>query len=270
MNAARGWLSSIRRARKAVNLATAGWLTGRCLLCGDPCAQEALCPPCLAGLPGLGPACPRCALPLEAPASPCGACLQRAPPWTAARAALRYEFPVDSLVRKLKYQRQLAAGRALAMAMIRPSATWPGPSRPGAGPTPQLTPSPPPWLVPVPLHWNREAWRGFNQARELCVHLARVTQWPLRDRWLRRVQRTPPQAGMPSGQRKLNLVGAFRWCGPPLSGHRIVLVDDVLTTGATAAACCSALGDADAVELWVAARAVAEPASYSASRAHRS
>lgn len=221
------------------------WLPGRCLLCGDPSDRAALCPHCLCDLPFLGPGCRICALPGPAGDAPCGACQLRRPPWRSATAALRYGFPSDTLVRTLKYRRRLAAGAALSQAMA-----WAGP------PPPALASPVTPWLVPVPLHWTRELVRGFNQAVELSLQLSRATGWPVLPRALRRVRRTRAQAGLGRWRRRRNLAGAFRWRGPDLAGQAVVLVDDVLTTGATAEACCRALKGAASVDLWVAARAL--------------
>lgn len=218
-------------------------LPGRCLLCAGPSCREALCPDCLIGLPWPDISCPRCALPAADEDHPCGACLLNPPAWHAARAGLHYDFPVDTLVRQLKYNRQLAAGRALAQAMLARSP-----------PTIAAANAQAPWLIPVPLHWRRETWRGFNQAREIANHLGRHTGWPVLGKQLRRRRPTSAQAGMNAAERRKNLTGAFVWNGPPLAGREIILVDDVLTTGATAAACCRALAGAKRIHLWVAAR----------------
>lgn len=236
-------------------------LPARCVLCGDQAGADALCDPCAGDLPWLGTACPRCALPGADPGTPCGACQARPPPWTRATAALRYDFPVDRLVQRLKFRRDLAAGAALGQAMARhpprlvPEGEGRGddvtdhPRRHRGGPWPRL--------VPVPLHRFREAHRGFNQAMELTLHLSRRTGWPIENRGLHRIRSTAAQAGLDREARRRNLDGAFHWGGRDPAPRYAVLVDDVMTTGATVAACARALrrGGAVQVTLWVAARA---------------
>ena len=234
-----------RSGRRWLQIAVDAVLPARCVLCGGPACNQALCPPCLAGLPTIFPACLVCALPLlhrsrECP-KVCGACQRQPRPWSAATATLRYDFPSDRLVRALKFRGDLAAGAALAQAML-------------AGPRPSGLVTPP-WIVPVPLHRWRERRRGFNQAMELARPLARATGWRLVD-GLRRIRRTPAQTRLHAGQRRRNLRGAFRWRGPALAKQPLLLVDDVLTTGATLEACARAVGDAASVSVWVATRAL--------------
>lgn len=222
-----------------------GLLPSRCLLCGGPARGAALCAPCLAGLPVVFPTCSGCALPLATggpDAATCGACQHRPRPWAGATATLRYDFPANRLVRALKFRGDLAAGAALAQAMI-------------AGPRPETPPGVQPWIVPVPLHGLRERLRGFNQAMELAQPLARETGWPLVD-GLRRVRRTAPQSRLDAPQRRRNLQGAMRWKGPSPRGRHLVLVDDVMTTGATLEACARALAGSRSVSVWVATRAL--------------
>lgn len=228
--------------------------TGQCLLCHEACGPKALCAPCLRGLPPILAACPVCALPRGARGQACDLCRATPPRWRRTVAPLRYEYPVDRLIQRFKYQGELAAGAALTAAMLL-----------GPRPSPPVRDGASPWLVPVPLHWTREWHRGFNQARELARDLSRSTGWPLADD-LVRTRRTRSQARLAGEARRSNLRGAFRWRGPPLDGRRVVLVDDVLTTGATAEACAMALQDtkAKSVDLWVAARAL--PQSIGPSR----
>ena len=221
-------------------------LPGRCMLCGFSCPRDNLCAGCLDDMPFNENACEGCGL--ECPGltgGRCGPCLVRAPAWDRVIAGLRYQFPVDVLVHKLKYQRNLAAGRALSRATCETL-------DPGLRSTPLL-------LVPVPLHWSRELSRGYNQAYEIARHFSRWTDCPLLEGRLCRLRRTVTQTGLDAASRRRNLRGAFRWRGPSLAGARVALVDDVMTTGATAAACSTTLRGAGAgrIEVWVAARAAA-------------
>lgn len=111
-------------------------------------------------------------------------------------------------------------------------------------------------LVPVPLHPRRWRQRGFNQARELAVAVSRIHRLDLIDGQCWRTTDTPPLWDHPAAERRRILSGAFQ-AGPAVTGRRIALIDDVLTTGATAAAVTAALGQAGAsrVEVWTVARA---------------
>jgi ComF family protein len=104
-------------------------------------------------------------------------------------------------------------------------------------------------IVPMPLHWRRRWKRGFNQSDLLAREIARRWQVPIR-RLARRKKATAPQAGLTSAQRRLNVRGAFEVKrGHRLDGMRLLLVDDVLTTGATASACARALKRAGAARV---------------------
>jgi ComF family protein len=98
-------------------------------------------------------------------------------------------------------------------------------------------------IVPVPLYWRRRLQRGFNQSELLARRIARSTGVPV-VRALRRVQATPTQAGLSNSARRSNVAGAFR--SRSLTGQRILLIDDVMTTGSTATACAMALKRAGA------------------------
>jgi len=105
----------------------------------------------------------------------------------------------------------------------------------------------------VPLHRSRQRQRGFNQAEDLL----RLLAWPLAEGRLERVRKTDTQVGMNVGERRSNVAGAFRYSGPSLRGLEVALVDDVVTTGATANECARVLRDygARSVRIYAFARA---------------
>ncbi len=186
-----------------------------CFLCAAASGDSLLCPACAASLPRLtAERCPLCALP--APGSnTCGACLKQAPHFDATQAVFRYEFPLDRLIQSLKYSHRLASadflGRALAQSRV--------PFRPDL-------------ILPVPLAPARLAERGFNQALELARPLARLLGVPLETSRVHRRRDTAPQASLPWKERKQNIRHAFE-CELDLSGKSVLVVDDVMTTGAT-------------------------------------
>lgn len=146
----------------------------------------------------------------------CGECQRRPPPYDTTFAPFAYEFPVDAAIKSLKFRRQLYLVPALATLVL-------------------------PWLdrrvscydalVPVPLHRLRHAARGFNQAGELAAWLGRRTGLRVAD-GVRRRLRTRPQSTLAAAERRRNVRGAFELVGP-LPGARVLLVDDVITTGET-------------------------------------
>ncbi len=212
----------------------------RCLLCTEPGADGLdLCPACRTSLPELHNACRCCALPLPAPGV-CGACLQRPPPLQQVHAAFLYAPPLDRLLPRYKFHGDLAAGRLMAQLIARAFA---GCERPQA-------------LVPVPLHRSRLRRRGYDQALELARPLAATLGLPLRADLLRRVRATAAQSELDAAARRRNLRDAFRASDIAMPAH-VVLVDDVMTTGATLHAAARALRRAgvERVDAWVCARA---------------
>lgn len=217
------------------------WLFAlHCMVCGEA-GQDGrdLCHFCHADLPWQGPACLRCALPLPSPGT-CGACLQHPPPLTETHAVFDYAFPLDRLLPRLKFHRDFASGRVLVQAMWDHCRHL---SRPDA-------------LLPLPLHRERLRRRGYDQALELARPLARALDLPLADGLLTRSKSTIAQSRLDAGARKRNLRGAFQLvAGAPLPAH-IVLVDDVMTTGATLHSAARVLLAAGVrrVDAWVCAR----------------
>lgn len=211
----------------------------RCLLCREE-GEEGLdlCGACRRVLPANFNACVRCALPLPVPAV-CGHCLRRPPPLQSAHAAFLYVPPLDQLLPRYKFHHDLAAGRLLAQLMAHAFA---GLERPQA-------------LVPVPLHRGRLRERGYDQALELARPIASTLRLPLRTDLLRRVQATSAQSRLDAAARRRNLHGAFRVADRYVPSH-VVLVDDVMTTGATLHAAAAALRRAGMarVDAWVCAR----------------
>ena len=218
-------------------------LPRHCVLCGLFAGRENLCPPCSAELPNHPSACVLCGLPLPAqPDKVCGACLKKPPPWDGTVAGLKYEFPVDQLVCRFKYKRNLACGQALGGALLQAIHNR-------GGPLPQA-------IVPVPLHRSRLFTRTFNQAHLLAQQLSRHLEIPVEHALLRRTRRTRAQSGLDSSQRRKNVRGAFD-CRRHNLKH-VAIVDDVMTTGRTLEECTRLLkqAGAESVTTWVAARAL--------------
>jgi ComF family protein len=215
-------------------------LTQDCLLCAAASASDILCDACAADLPRLPqPSCPRCALP-TAHGEICGRCLAKPPHYDATLAAYRYDFPLDKLVQSFKYGHRLALGayfgRQLAALAGKVVADV---------------------IVPLPLHPARLRERGFNQALELAYPLGRARQLPIATTTCRRTRNTPAQAALAWRERSRNIRGAFH-CSADFTGQRVLLLDDVMTTGASLDECARTLKlhGAAAVSVLVVARAL--------------
>jgi ComF family protein len=232
-------------AARAVDGRLRRWLgtawPSRCLACGEPGADgRDLCRACAATLPWNRSACAACALPLPMPAPACGTCLGRRRALASITAACVYARPLDRLLPRFKFHGDLAAGRLLSQLMLAD----------GRVPPPSAV------LLPVPLHAARLRSRGYDQALELARPLARALALDLRVDVLRRRHATAAQSELDAAQRRRNVRGAFAVrADRPLPVH-VVLVDDVMTTGATVQAAALALRRAGVarVDAWVCAR----------------
>ena len=222
---------------------------GNCLACAEKGSNgRDLCARCVATLPWQQRACLRCAVPLAAVAPVndaattmiCNACVMEPPPLIEVHAACVYDSPLDRLAPRFKFHGDLAAGRVLSGLMIEAFASLP---RPDA-------------IVPIPLHRARLRERGFDQALELARPLANALGIPLLDSVLVRDVATHPQSRLDAADRRYNVEDAFDVrSGSDLPAH-VVLVDDVMTTGATLHSAAQSLYRAGAVRVdaWVAAR----------------
>ncbi len=196
-------------------------LPNACVFCGTsrPLGGVPICAACYADLPFVGTACHRCASPVaaELPAGVCCAsCQLNPPPFEAGVAALRYEFPIDAAIKAMKFRRKLfyvpAFAHTLTVSMQELPAGIDG-------------------LLPVPLHWRRQALRGFNQAVELCRPLHKQTGIALVNNVVR-CRATLYQSGLAARSRRHNLQSAFSVRGRVRARH-VLIVDDVITTGET-------------------------------------
>ena len=213
-----------------------------CPVCASALAEgrrDPLCGPCWSAIPRIvPPCCARCGAGLAATVTPasgvlevCGRCRGEPPAWDWARAGAAYEGPVRQAIHALKFERRAALARPLAALVLEP---W-GTELAGRVDA----------LVPVPLARARERERGFNQATLLAEHLAAALGVPVRPRWLTRVRATQSQSELGAAERWANVRGAFQ-ARAGVAGRDVVVVDDVITTGATAAECARALRAAGA------------------------
>jgi len=207
-------------------------LPNACVFCGVQrgTRQAPICAGCHADLPWIDNACARCANPVATPLPDgvdCAACQMTPPPFTAAIAPLEYAFPIDAAIKALKFKRKLfytpAFAHILGSAMRQLPADIDG-------------------LLPVPLHWRRQAMRGFNQAAELSRPLHKITGLRLIKN-VRRRRATPYQSGLTAAHRQRNLEAAFSVHGALMSRH-VLIVDDVITTGETCRQLAKVLFDA--------------------------
>lgn len=188
--------------------------------------------------------CRRCGLPTALPQALCGRCLQKPPPWDALLAVAPYGPPVSLLINQFKFQRRFELAPTLARLLLL---RWLAQRRWLALERPDL-------LLPVPLHWWRHWRRGFNQSSLLAASLAHWLGVAWDGTLLQRVQATVPQQQLPALARRRNLRRAFALAPgteAQLAGRRVVLIDDVVTTGSTVAALSQLLRRAGVAEIHI-------------------
>ena len=226
----------------------------QCLVCDatlSPPVEAVVCDPCLVELPWNRNACAVCAAPLASPPPHeqadgrlrcCPLCELRAPNFSRVVAPLRYQPPVPLLVHALKFRQHLPCGDWLAQTLIE-ALREDGLTGASA-------------VIGVPMHPSRARQRGFNHAARLAQAVARDLGLLDFTGDLARVRATPAQSRLGAAARAHNLRKAFAWRGTGRAPRHVAIVDDVMTTGATASALTAALIEAgsEEVEIWCCAR----------------
>ncbi len=222
-------------------------LPPRCAACRAPSLPaDPFCEPCAATLVECPPGCAVCGLPVDfhsevlaLKARRCPRCAGHPPAFARAHAPWLFGGALAEGIHRLKYGRAYGVARPLGRLLASTGA-----------PMADL-------IAPIPLHKKRLRERGFDQALLLARTLSSAWKLPLEPRLLRRIRETRPQVGLDTRAREANVRGAFL-SAKHAQGKRVLLVDDVLTTGATAAACARALKEAGArrVEVLALARAI--------------
>ena len=239
------WRAMVHGAAAGRRILLDAVLPPRCLACGAAVDRTGtVCPHCWQGLTFLGPPlCSRCGLPFEVPAEAetvCGACIRRPPVFGKARAALAYDDASRRLLLAFKHGDAIHAADAYGAWLFRASAELVADAD---------------LIAPVPLHRWRLLRRRYNQAALLARRLAAFGGAELCVDLLRRQRQTPSQGRLGLDARRRNVRGAFVVSpgrAARVRGRRIVLVDDVYTTGATVDECARTLLKAGAVSVDVA------------------
>jgi ComF family protein len=230
--------------RLAWSSSLAARVPGPCEICRRWDAG-ALCRDCIARYAAPAPRCARCGLRLGRPAAACGGCLADPPPYEHTLVAIDYTFPWDRLIAAFKFHGRVELAGAFASRIVAAALAT-------SMPAPQL-------VLPVPLSPQRLAARGYNQAWELARRVAAAVAAPADAQLLLRVTDTAQQTELGRAARLHNLRSAFmvdaRRRGS-LQGLRVALIDDVITTGATARQAAAVLlrAGATAVDAWALAR----------------
>lgn len=214
-------------------------LPPQCLNCGEPVAAPGtLCPECWPQLQFLAPPhCAACGFPFEFAyddESLCLACIRTSPTFDRARSVMRYDDVSRNMILRFKHADQTEGAPAYGRWLARAGA--------------ELT-ADADVIVPIPLHWTRLFARRYNQSALLALALGRLTRRKVAPDLLVRRRRTPSQGGLSATARDRNVRGAFAIAngrGPEVSDRRVLLVDDVFTTGATVGECARVLRRAGA------------------------
>jgi len=195
----------------------AHWLLPQsCFLCGD-ISHQTLCQACLSNLPYQLMSCYRCAGALSSIGGPCDHCLKHPVVFDNAKTVFAYQYPIDKLIQAAKYHQNLAVLKLLGQLMAQSISIKTKPDV----------------LIPVPLHPKSLNERGYNQALELAKIIAHYHQIPLDYNACQCVKKKRKQSTLSDEERRRNVKGIFQVKQIKSHWQHIVLVDDVMTTGAT-------------------------------------
>lgn len=231
--------------RKALAASVDLLLPPICLLCGElqPAGHchQALCRACtIAILPMPVAYCRLCAQPFPDATSKhhCAACLKRPPLFTKVHTAGLYQGSIKSAIQQLKYRNQICLAKPLGLLL-------------GKALIAAEDPFVPDQIVPVPLHLGRLRQRGYNQALEIARPIAAGMGLRCNTTMLQRIRNTPHQQGLSATERRSNLRNAFS-LKQGCTARKVLLIDDVMTTGETVHECCRTLMTGDTEEIQVA------------------
>ncbi len=237
-------------------------LPAQCLLCGlknEPCDKtrvhhlknsidtELICDICSDSMIKERACCQHCSLSLPKSQAFCGDCLKQPHYFSSIHAIGDYHSPFSSLIKKFKYSQNLLEGELLGILLVRSILFNFSDNKIGDVD----------YLLPVPLHLDKLRKRGFNQAMLIAQVVSKALTIPILDNTVIRNKKTIPQEGLFLNERKKNLQGAFSVNNiQTLKEKHIVIIDDVVTTGATVNSLCKVLFEKNAkqVDIWCISR----------------
>ena len=231
-------IGRLANVARLFSFARSRWVR-HCVFCNASSVDD-LCSGCAAELPRIESFCRQCGIPLMHD-SLCGDCLISPPVFSRCIAAVSYEAPISHLIGSFKYQGNFNHGRVLSQLLIERLRL-----------ENEIAVDA---LIPVPLHWRRRWQRGFNQSEIIADELSRALNLPMHTRWLRKIRGGMPQQHLDARQRQRNLHDAFA-CTNDVANLHIAVIDDVVTTTATANVIAKLLYErgAASVQIWAVAR----------------
>lgn len=226
----------------------AWWLPRVCVACGfiSDNVYVDLCSFCKRNLPWIDLRCYKCGAKIKTAHDGilCHECINYAPPYDRLCALFSYDPPLNKLINRLKFNRDLYPGKLFA-SLLRQAIQEQWYSN-------QILPE---VIIPMPLHTKRQQQRGYNQALEISLPIAKALKIPIDLKTCKRIRNTPPQARLNKAQRSTNLAGAF--AAERCNYEHVALVDDVVTTGSTISALSKVLlaSGVKQIDVWCVCRA---------------